>query len=176
MTVNDAFDALAISPVPDPNKTVEPPELFRGIYGMPMHATIETTRLEEETRFWCDGLGFFVLFHVPGVMVHVRRWAFQDVLLVASPEREAISDDGRNPDQGEVTPHPGFALSFACTISQVDGLAQNCEAAKPECTTGAVDTQWNTRDLAVTTPSGAAVVMTAAKPRSALNDLEFQGR
>ena len=36
--------------------------------------------------FWTEALGFFPLFSIPGRLVHLRRWAFQDVLLVPAPQ------------------------------------------------------------------------------------------
>ena len=40
--------------------------------------------------FWTRGLGFFELFAAPGRVTHLRRWAFQDVLLVPTdPTRRA---------------------------------------------------------------------------------------
>jgi len=75
-------NAFEISPVPPPGPDAVPPEPFRGIYGMPAFATIPTDDLAASTELWIRGLGFFELFSIPGQIVHLRRWAFQDVLLV----------------------------------------------------------------------------------------------
>jgi hypothetical protein len=100
--------------------------------------------------FWTRGLGFFELFGVPGTLVHLRRWAFQDVLLV-----HAASDP---------EPPPAMSVSFSCVLSQVDSLAEACRALRPDSVDGPRDTPWNTRDIAVITPENARVVLTAAKP------------
>ncbi|WP_328807776.1 hypothetical protein [Nonomuraea antri] len=59
-----------------------PPEIFRGIYGMPMFVNVTTQDLAASVDFWTRGLGFVDLFTIPGQVTHLRRWMFQDVLLV----------------------------------------------------------------------------------------------
>ncbi|GEC07647.1 hypothetical protein SSP24_53020 [Streptomyces spinoverrucosus] len=80
--MSDYFNAFEMSPVPPPGPDALPPEPFRGIYGMPAFVTIPTNDLAASVDFWTRGLGFFELFGIPGTLVHLRRWAFQDVLLV----------------------------------------------------------------------------------------------
>ena len=63
---------------------MKPPEVYRGIYGMPMFVTIPTSDLAASVEFWVRGLGFIDLFTIPGRLTHLRRWAFQDALLVPS--------------------------------------------------------------------------------------------
>lgn len=53
--------------------------------------------------FWVRGLGFFELFAIPGRLVHLRRWAFQDVLLVPAASV---------PEQA-----PPMSFSFACVTT-----------------------------------------------------------
>ncbi|MFC0110187.1 VOC family protein [Kibdelosporangium aridum] len=148
--MSDYYNAFEISPVPVPGPDAVPPEPFRGIYGMPAFATIPTSDLAESVDFWTRGLGFFELFSIPGTLVHLRRWAFQDVLLVsaASVAQEA----------------PAMSFSFACVLSQVDSLVEACRALRPNSVDGPRDTPWNTRDVAVITPENARIVFTAAKP------------
>lgn len=148
--MSDYYNAFEISPVPVPGPDAVPPEPFRGIYGMPAFATIPTSDLAESVDFWTRGLGFFELFSIPGTLVHLRRWAFQDVLLVsaASVAQEA----------------PAMSFSFACVLSQVDPLVEACRALRPNSVDGPRDTPWNTRDVAVITPENARIVFTAAKP------------
>ncbi|GAA2389829.1 hypothetical protein GCM10010420_11960 [Streptomyces glaucosporus] len=148
--MSDHYNAFDISPVPAPGPDAVPPEPFRGIYGMPAFATIPTDDLAASVDFWTRGLGFFELFGIPGRLVHLRRWAFQDVLLVAEesvPERA-----------------PAIGLSFACVLSQVDPLVEACRALRPDSVDGPRDTPWNTRDVEVITPENARIVFTAAKP------------
>jgi catechol 2,3-dioxygenase-like lactoylglutathione lyase family enzyme len=146
----DAFDAFEISPVPAPGPDAVPPEPYRGVYGMPAFVTIPTADPAASVDFWTRGLGFFAFFAIPGRLVHLRRWAFQDVLLVPAasvPERA-----------------PALSVSFACLLSQVEPLAEACRALRPDAVDGPRDTPWNTRDVAVTTPENARIVFTAAKP------------
>ena len=146
MTEN--FDAFEISPVPAPGPGVTAPGVYRGIYGMPMFVTVPTSDLAASVAFWTEGLGFVDLFTIPGQLTHVRRWAFQDALLVPT---------GR-PGQA-----PAVTVSFACVLDELEGIAQACADLLPGCTTGPRSTPWNTVDLEVTTPENARVVMTAAR-------------
>ncbi|UNT00422.1 VOC family protein [Streptomyces tubbatahanensis] len=148
--MSDHYDAFEMSPVPTPGPEAVPPEPFRGIYGMPAFATIPTDDLAASTDFWTRGLGFVDLFSIPGEVVHLRRWAFQDVLLVPAtgvPEQPA-----------------GLSLSFACVLDQVDSVVEACRALRQGSVEGPRDTPWNTRDIVVTTPENARIVFTAAKP------------
>ncbi|MEU5876956.1 VOC family protein [Spirillospora sp. NPDC047279] len=148
--MSDYYDAFEMSPVPDPGPDAVPPELFRGIYGMPAFVTIPTDDLAASVDFWVRGLGFFELFGIPGRLVHLRRWAFQDVLLVSA---ESV------PEQA-----PAISFSFACVLNQVDSVAEACRALSPNSVDGPQDTPWNTRDVSVITPENARIVVTAAKP------------
>jgi len=143
------FSAFEMSPVPVPAADAVAPEVCRGIYGMPMFVTVPTADLAASADFWIRGLGFIDLFSIPGRLTHLRRWAFQDVLLVADPEA------------GEV---PAMSVSFACVLSQIDELAVACEEVRPGCSTGPKQTPWNTVDLEVITPEKARVVLTAGRP------------
>lgn len=149
---DDYYDAFEMSPVPAPGPDAVPPEPFRGIYGMPAFVTIATSDLTASVDFWTRGLGFFELFRIPGQVVHLRRWAFQDVLLVPAASV---------PEQAPV---PAISFSFACVLSQVDSLVEACRAVRPNSVEGPRDTPWNTRDVTVTTPEKARIVFTAAKP------------
>lgn len=148
--MSDFFHAFDISPVPAPGPDAAAPELFRGIYGMPMFVTIPTVDLPASVDFWTRGLGFFELFAIPGQLVHLRRWAFQDVLLVTAASAAQAP--------------PEMSVSFACVLGQIDDIADAVRAVDAEAMTGPRDTTWNTRDLEVLTPENARVVFTAAKP------------
>ncbi|WP_030670173.1 VOC family protein [Streptomyces rimosus] len=148
--MSDYYNAFEMSPVPTPGPDAVPPEPFRGIYGMPAFVTIPTSDLAASVDFWTRGLGFFELFGIPGTLVHLRRWAFQDVLLVTTdsvPERASA-----------------VSFSFACVLNQVDPLVEACRALRPDSVDGPRDTPWNTRDVEVITPENARIVFTAAKP------------
>ncbi|MFJ9192138.1 VOC family protein [Streptomyces globisporus] len=148
--MSDYYNAFEMSPVPAPGPDAVPPEPFRGIYGMPAFVTIPTSDLAASVDFWVQGLGFFELFSVPGTLVHLRRWAFQDVLLVVAASV---------PEQP-----PAMGFSFAGVLSQVESLAETCRALRPDSVDGPRDTAWNARDVEVITPENARVVFTAAKP------------
>ncbi|MEV4758375.1 VOC family protein [Micromonospora sp. NPDC049559] len=148
--MSDYYDAFEMSPVPTPGPDAVAPEPFRGIYGMPAFVTIPTGDLPASVDFWIRGLGFFELFGIPGRLVHLRRWAFQDVLLVSAASVPARP--------------PAMSVSFACVLGQVDSLVEAVRALDPNAVDGPRDTPWNTRDVEVITPEKARVVFTAAKP------------
>lgn len=135
------------SPVPLPALDAVDPGVYREIYGMPMFVTIPSGDLEASKDFWIRGLGFIDLFSAPGQVTHLRRWAFQDVLLVPGDPGPSV-----------------LSISFAAVVSQLDELAARCEALAPGCTDGPHEMPWNSLELTVTTPEGARVVMTAARP------------
>ncbi|PWV52941.1 glycosyltransferase [Nocardiopsis sp. L17-MgMaSL7] len=147
--MSETFHAFSVSPVPQPGPDTAPPELFRGIYGMPMFVTVPTHDLEASKEFWISGLGFFDLFSVPGQIVHLRRWAFQDVLLVP----------GERPEQT-----PSTSVSFSCVLNQIDDIVAACEERLPGSTTGPRRMPWNSVEVEVRTPENARVIMTAARP------------
>jgi catechol 2,3-dioxygenase-like lactoylglutathione lyase family enzyme len=148
--MSDFYDASSISPVPAPGPDAVAPEPFRGIYGMPAFATVPTADLAASTDFWTRGLGFFSLFAIPGRLVHLRRWAFQDVLLVPAAE----------PAQAV----PALTLNFACVLSEADPVAEAARSAGALAVEGPTDTPWNTRDVEIVTPESVRVVFTAGKP------------
>ncbi|MFR9751001.1 VOC family protein [Nocardia sp. 004] len=137
------------SPVPVPARDAAAPEIYREIYGMPMFATIPTSDLAVSKEFWTRGLGFIDLFSVPGQLTHLRRWAFQDVLLVPGDRI------------GET---PALRISFSCVLGQLEETAARCAELVPGCTDGPSDTPWNSTDLTIVTPENIHVVMTAARP------------
>ncbi|MGC4941711.1 VOC family protein [Kribbella sp. DT2] len=136
------------SPVPLPGPDAVAPEVYRTIYPMPMFTIVPTEDLEASKDFWVRGLGFIDLFTMPGQVTHLRRWAFQDVLLVPGEQPAAA---------------PGFATSFSCVLYQIEEIAQRCEELAPGCTTGPEVKLWNSLELTVITPENSRVVMTAAR-------------
>ena len=164
--MNDFFNAFEVSPVPAPTEDAQPPEPFRGIYGMPMFATVSAQDLARSVEFWTEGLGFFVLFSIPGKLVHLRRWAFQDVLLVPAGEEASSSPSSvpAAPADPAVHPDPALTVSLACVLSQVEAAAEACERLRPGCVQGPRTTLWNSREIEVATPEGVRVILTAARP------------
>ncbi|MFF7632398.1 VOC family protein [Kitasatospora sp. NPDC008050] len=137
------------SPVPVPALDAVAPEVHRGIYGMPMYLSIPTPDLAASRDFWIRGLGFVDLFSIPGRLTHLRRWAFQDVLLVPGERAEQP---------------PAISLGVSCVLSQIAETAARCEELVPGCTSGPREMPWNSVELTVTTPENARIVMTAARP------------
>lgn len=150
--MSDYYDAFEVSPVPQPGPDAVAPEPFRGIYGMPQFLTVPCTDLAASTDFWVRGLGFIELFSVPGQVVHLRRWMFQDVLLVPA-----------GPELPEPTAPPATSVSFSCVAGQIEQVAESCRAIAPDSVEGPRDTYWNTRDIEVITPERTRVIFTAAK-------------
>lgn len=137
------------SPVPMPSLDAKPPEVYREFYGMPMFTINPTADLEASRRFWLEGLGFIDIFTIPDQVTHLRRWAFQDVLLVPGEQPETS---------------PGISVNFSCVLSQIEEVRANCERLLPGCTEGPREMPWNSVELTVFTPENTRVVMTAARP------------
>ena len=151
VVMSDYFDAFDVSPISVRGSRAVSPGIFRGIYAMPTFVTIPTRDLERSTNFWVRGLGFIELFSTPGQVVHLRRWAFQDVLLVPADAEAA------DPDV------PALSAGFSCLLDEIDILADACTALAPDSVTGPYDTPWGTRDITVITPERARVVYTAPR-------------
>jgi uncharacterized glyoxalase superfamily protein PhnB len=143
-----------LSPVPAPGPGVLAPPISQAIYGMPMFATLAVADLDLTTSWYTEGLGFISLFAVPGpsgpVLVHLRRWQFQDLL--ARPASEPVSAG------------TGCTLSFAAVYDELDELAVRARAHGAGRVGGPADTPWNTRDLTTIDPDGNVVLFTAARP------------
>jgi len=156
--MNDYFEAFDKGPLSDRGVDAVAPEIYRGIYAMPAFVTIPTDDLAASADFWVRGLGFIELFGIPGQLVHLRRWAFQDVMLVAAAPGSTTAEA------------PAMSVSFSCVMSQLDEVARACESLRPGSATGPRDTAWLTRDVEVITPEHARVIFTAAReydPQSA---------
>jgi catechol 2,3-dioxygenase-like lactoylglutathione lyase family enzyme len=171
--MSDYFNAFELSPVPTPAMDAVAPEPYRGIYGMPMFITVPTTDLDASRDFWTRALGFIDLFSIPGRLTHLRRWAFQDVLLVPAAASGATSAPAPAPAPAPTSapaptpapaPAPPLAVSFACVPSEIDALMKASNALRPGAAGAPRHTPWNTIDLEVVTPENVRVVFTAAKP------------
>ncbi|MGP4014330.1 VOC family protein [Saccharopolyspora sp. 5N708] len=149
--MSDFFNAFEMSPISERGPKAVAPEVFRGIYAMPVFVTLPTSDLAASTNFWVRGFGFIELFSIPGQVVHLRRWAFQDVLLVPAAAGTA---------RAEV---PAMSVSFSCVLSEIEPIMGACTELVPGSVTGPRDTPWGTRDIEVITPEQARVVFTAAK-------------
>lgn len=125
------------SPVPSPGPNAAAPPITRVIYGMPMFATLVVTNLQATTSWYVDGLGFINLFTMPGppgpLLVHLRRWQFQDLLVRPAP--------------GSLHAGNGSSLSFAAVDGELDELAARARTHGGGQVDGPTNTLWNTRDL-----------------------------
>ncbi|GAA1050939.1 VOC family protein [Arthrobacter russicus] len=144
--MSDEDDALQISPVPAPDPATKASEIYRGIFGMPTYVTIPTTDLSESIDFWTRGLGFFEQFSLPGRLTHMRRQAFQDVVLIPL---------GRSDEPSLVS------VTYACGGSEIDVIAKACSAIRPGCVTGPTTMPWNTIEVEIITPENARIIMSA---------------
>ena len=148
--MSDYYDAFEMSPVPNAGPETVAPEPYRGIYAMPAFVTIPSSDLSASVDFWTRRLGCIDLFSIPDTIVHLRRWAFQDVLLVP-----ATNTSEQTPD---------MSLSFSCVMSEIETVLEACRALSPNSATEPRETFWNTRDLEIITPESVRVIFTAAKP------------
>ena len=154
------------SAVPDPAAGVPAPGISRAIYGMPMFATLLAGDIRATVSWYTAGLGFIELFTIPGphggpVLVHLRRWQFQDLLV--RPAREPVA------------PGRGCTLSFAAVYDELGPLAERARGHGGGRVDGPADTPWNTRDLTTADPDGNVVIFTAARPPG-LADAAFSGQ
>jgi catechol 2,3-dioxygenase-like lactoylglutathione lyase family enzyme len=154
------------SPVPGPVAGAPAPGISRAIYGMPMFATLLAGDIRATVSWYTAGLGFIELFTIPGplggpVLVHLRRWQFQDLLV--RPIREPVAPGG------------GCTLSFAAIYDELGALAERARAHGGGRVDGPADTPWNTTDLTTADPDGNVVIFTAARPPG-LADAAFSGQ
>ena len=133
----------------------------RSIYVMPAFVTFQCADIDRTERWYVDGLGFFVLARYPG-LVHLRRWRYQDILLVDRARDESI-------------PVHGVRLTIAAGDEDLAARAEQERRAGLGEARGPVATMWNTIDLASTDPDGHVVVFTALD-RSRTSDPRFGER
>ena len=110
----------------------------RGIYVMPQFVTFEVSDMAAARRWYVNGLGFVELAVLPGpdgepVLVHLRRFRYQDILLVP----------GRDPEEKA----SGVRVSFAAGDEDLDARAAIAANESGGTVEGPVHTPWNTRDL-----------------------------
>lgn len=143
------------SPVPPPIEGAQAPEVSHEIYGMPAFVTLAATDVAATVDWYTEALGFVVLFSVPGpdgspVLVHLRRWQFQDILVRPAPTA--------------VTPGDSAFFSVAAVYGELAALADRARAHGAGQVDGPSDTPWNTRDLRTIDPDGNLLVFTAGRP------------
>jgi catechol 2,3-dioxygenase-like lactoylglutathione lyase family enzyme len=143
------------------------PAIDLSIYVMPAFVTLTVSDLAVSRRWYVEGLGLAVLAEVPGpsgsvTLLHLRRWRYQDLLLVP----------GRSPD---APPARGVRLTFSAHGANLDALVAQARAVGGGVVEGPAATPWNTRDVLARDPDGYEVVFTDSLPTE-LQDPEFAGR
>lgn len=130
---------------------VPTPRVDTSIYAMPFFATLSVTDLQTSTRWYVDGLDFVVLAQLPG-LTHLRRWRYQDVLLIPRAE--------------PAPPAPSWRIRLTCSAegTDLDGLAARARQHGGGTVEEPVITPWNTRDLITRDPDGFTLVFTSLAP------------
>jgi hypothetical protein len=95
------------------------------------------------------------------VLVHLRRWQFQDLLV--------------RPTTTPVGGSTGCSLTFAAVHDELDALAARARGHGGGRVEGPADTAWNTRDVTTVDPDGNVVIFSAALPPDRA-DPEFSAR
>ncbi|MCY3912542.1 MAG: VOC family protein [Chloroflexi bacterium] len=149
-----------------PDATLPSTTIDRGIYVMPQFVTFEVSDMAASRQWYVSGLGFVELAVLPGpegepVLVHLRRFRYQDILLVP----------GRDPeDQAS-----GVRVSFAAGDEDLDARAAIASGESGGTVEGPMRTPWNTRDLHFRDADGHLVVFTQPDPDADM-DSEFARR
>lgn len=152
---------------PVPEIEVPLPVIDLSIYVMPSFATLSVSNLGHSRRWYVDGLGFAVLAEIPGpsgevTLIHLRRWRYQDLLLV--PAHDSLSP----------TSH-GIRLTFSAHGTDLDALVAQARTVGGGSIEGPLATPWNTLDVLARDPDGYEVVFTARFPEEQ-QDPEFAKR
>jgi catechol 2,3-dioxygenase-like lactoylglutathione lyase family enzyme len=137
---------------------VPKPVIDLSIYVMPSFATLTVSSLERAQRWYVDGLGFVVLATIPGpagepALVHLRRWRYQDLLLVPARHPQPAHGAG-----------PHMRLTFSAHGTDLAALAATARAVGGGSIEGPRATSWNTLDLLARDPDGYEVVFTSRLP------------
>jgi catechol 2,3-dioxygenase-like lactoylglutathione lyase family enzyme len=135
---------------------VPSPVIDLSIYAMPAFATLSVSDLERSRRWYVEGLGFVTLAEVPGpsgdvALIHLRRWRYQDLLLVRA--RGPLSSGNR-----------GIRLTFSAHGTGLDALVTQARATGGGSVEGPMATPWNTLDVLARDPDGHEVVFTSRLP------------
>lgn len=123
----------------------------RGVYVMPQFVTFEVSDMDSAWRWYVNGLGFVDLAVLPGpegepALVHLRRFRYQDILLLP----------GRDPEDKA----SGVRVSFAAGGEDLDARAAVASREAGGEVEGPTRTPWNTHDLHFRDADGHLVVFT----------------
>ncbi|MGB5952185.1 MAG: VOC family protein [Ornithinimicrobium sp.] len=128
--------------------------ISRDIYPMPSFVTVTVSDLDSSTA-WYEAIGFINLFTMPGpggspALIHMRRWRYQDVLLVPGPK--------------PTSPSTGFTLSLAAEAEELAGIAEAAATMEVGHAGTPAVTPWNAIELHLTDPDGYPLTFTARAP------------
>ena len=134
-----------------PDATLPSTTIDRGIYVMPQFVTFEVSDMAAARRWYVNALGFVELAVLPGpsgdpALVHLRRFRYQDILLVP----------GRDPEDSA----SGVRVSFAAGDEDLDARAAIAADDPGGTVEGPTRTPWNTCDLHCRDADGHLVVFT----------------
>jgi catechol 2,3-dioxygenase-like lactoylglutathione lyase family enzyme len=129
----------------------------RSIYAMPQWLRLPVSDLAASTRWYGEAAGFEVLVSMPGpdgspLLVHLRRFRYQDILLVRAPGPPVAG-----------TASTGFAAGSGTDLAEQARRAR-AVTADPGRVDGPTRTPWNTVDLTLTDLDGHVVVLSQPVP------------
>lgn len=126
----------------------------REIYAMPAFVTLPVTDLDRAQR-WYEALGFVLLAelgHGPARLLHLRRYRYQDLLLVAAvPEAEPT-----------IGLRPRVSFAHTGPLDELGEMAAALRAQDAGQVTGPTPTPWHAVELVAVDADGHQVVLTAA--------------
>lgn len=143
---------------PEASVEVPKPVIDLSIYVMPAFVTLSVSNLERSRRWYVEGLGFALLASVPGpsgevALLHLRRWRYQDVLLV--PARHPLAP---------LPVERSIRLTLSAHGTNLDALVASARVIDGGSVEGPTITPWNTLDVLARDPDGYEVVFTSTLP------------
>ena len=119
-------------------------------YPMPSFPTLAVRDLEASLRWYCEGLGFTLVFTMPGpagaALAHLRWAKYADLML-----RSGLRAEGQ--------PGLGVTLTFAVG-DDLDALAARARRHGAIFVREPEDRPWNARDFTVADPDGYNLTFT----------------
>ena len=127
-------------------------ETTRDIYPMPAFVTLTVTDVDRSVDWYTNALDFVELARMPH-LVHLRRFRYQDILLLPARPGQQIS------------PGRGWAFSLRGGPGLED-LGRRIEEHSPGSSEGPQRTPWNVIELRCTDPDGHLVVLSERVPET----------
>ncbi|WP_100330003.1 VOC family protein [Bacillus xiapuensis] len=113
-------------------------------YLMPFFVKLAVSNMEHALKWYKEVGSFSSIYELPDgegrvVMAHIRREAYQDIMLVEQPDTNAARGQG-------------VMLNF--TVDDVAPLFKQAEEINAEIIEGPIDRPWNARELVLKDPDG----------------------